>query len=322
MSVPQLSYLLGYGTRLGLTSAEAMNAAIKATPADAPKVALLGLLQLDKPHAFDCEPLKDAMSGFHYGGPVDIPVPLRPPFPTTWFEYQAPGCGKDCRIGILCTAGEDGLWFSGVRTHTGQCGQFDCRAGWTNEFVPIVIDLRLDPQTGMAIVHPESPPEFPDCAILIVMGAAVDEAISVHVENGGPKRTVDEVVDENSALLRAMCYPVLFALSLLNTKNVASDIHEPSAALQRARARRGKPPLVTYRTLRVTLPHSRRSETPNPCVRGEGVALHLRRGHFKTYGEARPLLGRHTGTYWWQPSVRGDATRGVVVKDYELAGEQ
>lgn len=51
---------------------------------------------------------------------------------------------------------------------------------------------------------------------------------------------------------------------------------------------------------------------------GLGAALHLCRGHFKTYTTANPLFGRTTGTYWWAPQVRGSAERGAVAKEYEV----
>ena len=46
--------------------------------------------------------------------------------------------------------------------------------------------------------------------------------------------------------------------------------------------------------------------------------LHKVRGHFKTYTAEAPLLGRHTGTYWWGHQVRGSREHGEVVSDYRL----
>jgi hypothetical protein len=47
-------------------------------------------------------------------------------------------------------------------------------------------------------------------------------------------------------------------------------------------------------------------------------ALHICRGHFKSYTEDAPLFGKHTGTYWWADRVRGDRSRGRVEKDYAV----
>ena len=47
-------------------------------------------------------------------------------------------------------------------------------------------------------------------------------------------------------------------------------------------------------------------------------ALHICRGHFKTYTGKAPLLGKHTGTYWWNDCVLGSEDVGVRVKDYTV----
>jgi hypothetical protein len=47
-------------------------------------------------------------------------------------------------------------------------------------------------------------------------------------------------------------------------------------------------------------------------------ALHICRGHFKTFTPDAPLFGKLTGTYWWADHVRGAAELGEVDKDYRL----
>lgn len=107
---------------------------------------------------------------------------------------------------------------------------------------------------------------------------------------------------------------------VLSCKNVeAVDVHPPEK-LQRARARRGKPPLISYKTLQVRpVASQRKGETAVPSRNLNRV--HLCRGHFKSFSPDRPLLGRHTGTYWWEPQARGNRRKGMVVKDYKLQGE-
>ena len=46
--------------------------------------------------------------------------------------------------------------------------------------------------------------------------------------------------------------------------------------------------------------------------------MHLCRGHFKTFSEEAPLFGKFTGTYWWEPQLRGDASRGRLDKEYRV----
>lgn len=55
--------------------------------------------------------------------------------------------------------------------------------------------------------------------------------------------------------------------------------------------------------------------------KGLGHALHICRGHFKTFTEAS-LFGKHTGTYWWESQARGKTARGVVEKDYRIRLDQ
>lgn len=51
---------------------------------------------------------------------------------------------------------------------------------------------------------------------------------------------------------------------------------------------------------------------------GDGGRRHLARGHFKTFTEDAPLLGKHVGTYWWGWQVRGNEDKGSIEKTYVL----
>ena len=53
---------------------------------------------------------------------------------------------------------------------------------------------------------------------------------------------------------------------------------------------------------------------------GDGGRRHLARGHFKTFTEDAPLLGKHVGTYWWGWQVRGQEDKGSIEKVYTLKG--
>lgn len=116
---------------------------------------------------------------------------------------------------------------------------------------------------------------------------------------------------------RLMAEAVIITNSLLNCRNVVQEEVAPPAAVQRARARRGKPPLYQYHILKVRpfAPKKLRSAT-RPMI-GPPVAIHTVRGHFKRYTPDRPLFGRLTGVWWWQPQLAGRAKR-LVEKDYEI----
>ena len=105
------------------------------------------------------------------------------------------------------------------------------------------------------------------------------------------------------------------AVSFCHCVNVSARQVVPAPEQQKQRARRRKPPALTYRVLDIT-PATRHLEASG----GETLArrLHICRGHFKTYGPEGPLFGTHTGTYWWQDSIRGSTTKGVAFKDYRV----
>lgn len=117
----------------------------------------------------------------------------------------------------------------------------------------------------------------------------------------------------------ALILPLGFTLSLLHAKNVTTTERVPPERLQKARERRGKRPMVTYRTLEIEpMKEALRTEGKMEEV-GLKKALHLCRGHFKDYRE-KGMFGResHKGIYWWDMHVRGDANEGIVVKDYKV----
>ena len=109
---------------------------------------------------------------------------------------------------------------------------------------------------------------------------------------------------------------IIKVLQLLNCKNITTRNTYPSKSLNKKRKKAGKQELFTYKTL-VLKPTGKKQETQA----AQGLwdnRVHLCRGHFKTYTEDKPLFGRVTGRFWWQPSIRGNAKKGMVVKDYEV----
>jgi hypothetical protein len=106
------------------------------------------------------------------------------------------------------------------------------------------------------------------------------------------------------------------ALTLLNCKNITTQTTLPPLKLNKKRIKSGKQPLFTYKTL-VIKPTGKKQESQQ----SQGLwdnRIHLCRGHFKEYTAEKPLFGRITGRFWWQPSVRGNKEKGVVIKDYKV----
>jgi hypothetical protein len=123
-----------------------------------------------------------------------------------------------------------------------------------------------------------------------------DSVTKDHLENG----------DEYKALS--------ILLKLLDSKNISTVNNLPPEKLNKKRIKSGKQPLFTYKTL-IIKPTGKMQE----AQAAQGLwdnRIHLCRGHFKEYTKERPLFGRITGRFWWQPSVRGNKEKGVVMKDY------
>lgn len=121
-----------------------------------------------------------------------------------------------------------------------------------------------------------------------------------------------------TSVITSLTRPALLALSFLHCKNVTVTQQRPPDWQQKAAQKKHGRPLVTYHVLNI--------EPMKTVLRTEGdiehnglkKALHICRGHFKTFTPDKPLFGKVTGTYWWQPHVRGSAEVGVTLKDYNV----
>ena len=99
--------------------------------------------------------------------------------------------------------------------------------------------------------------------------------------------------------------------SILNCKNIRLQKIEPDAALQKARAKRGKMPLFSYHVLDIKPDSSEPSKTTG-CTHAS-PRFHLRRGHIRRFSD---------GTYTWvQACGVGDKKLGMVHKDYRFQAE-
>lgn len=112
-------------------------------------------------------------------------------------------------------------------------------------------------------------------------------------------------------------------LFYLNCSNICTERVVPSAKMNKARTKKRREPFHEYRVLKLNpgLKQAKHSDVPHPWgenVPGMLTAAHLCRGHFKTYTADAPLFGKHVGTFWWGPQMRGDLSAGVVEKDYEV----
>lgn len=140
-----------------------------------------------------------------------------------------------------------------------------------------------------------------------------DDIAAMHREPTDAERAqLDDLTRVISEGYAGTMQVVLLALSFLHCKNVKMQPVRPEPKLSRAYRRRHGQELVSYHTLDIT---PMRAVMAAPAADGSGPAgkkaLHIARGHFKTFDE-RPLFGRWKGVFWWSPMVRGTGPRKVV----------
>jgi hypothetical protein len=106
-------------------------------------------------------------------------------------------------------------------------------------------------------------------------------------------------------------------MSLLNCNNIVEQAAEPPP-LNRAARRRGESlPAYRYHVLKVR-PFGSRKHRDLVNDSGQLMPLHWVRGHWKSYTPERPLLGRFSGRFWFQPHLAGQDTERVVAKSYKI----
>ena len=109
-----------------------------------------------------------------------------------------------------------------------------------------------------------------------------------------------------------------FAMALMNCKNVHAREQPCSPKLaKRYQERHGhKRPRYYVLDIEPMRPKFRDANGGKDGI-SLAKALHICRGHFKDYRE-KPLFGKVSGMFWWQPHVRGTAEAGIVEKDYRI----
>lgn len=116
-------------------------------------------------------------------------------------------------------------------------------------------------------------------------------------------------------ILRTM----LVFCSFLDCKNIGTIDILPPEKLNKKRVKKGNCPFFIYKTL--VIKSIGKKQAQNEAQGLWENRVHLCRGHFKTYTKDAPLFGKYIGRYWWQPSVKGNKKKGVVIKDYKLDNE-
>ena len=132
------------------------------------------------------------------------------------------------------------------------------------------------------------------------------------------RNTGSEYREELQSELGSLKFPLLFGLSFMHCKNVSvSQVSPPPKASAKHERKHGKP-LTRYYTLEIE-PMKRvlKKEGGSDEV-GLKRAMHICRGHFATYSDAKPLFGKYSGTFWKPQHIKGSRERGEIVKDYAV----
>lgn len=226
----------------------------------------------------------------------------RPPFERMWVEYRYPSTFRSKEIGEVVSdaakrgfeaffgacvskpppSKEPGEWLISGNSFLARQGKIVEKCGPTRSF-------RFDLDRG---------------------GEISTFYIPIHAGN---------TADEKASYLFVF-HPILLAFSLGNCKNIEIVEVSPDRKLQKARERRGKPRLSSYRIINV-LPFGKTYRQTVRKVEGEarGLALHIRAGSFARYGPEfgrGKLFGKHEGMFWRPQSLVGNAEHGVSVHDY------
>ena len=133
-----------------------------------------------------------------------------------------------------------------------------------------------------------------------------------------PENPPGDVVKHTGDRMMTYLLPALMALSFMHCKNVEVREVQPAAGHVKSWSKRRGEPLVTYHVLEIGPMRAALEGEGESQTKGLKHALHVCRGHFKTFDEEAPLFGKTTGTFWWADQVRGRAGEGEVVKDYEV----
>jgi len=273
---------------------------------------------------------------------------VAPPFEAFWVEGRFPdqlnmgGTMKSAKefaaelrgplikqCGYFCNAvplAEDGEWWGWSVSGSMYCRY--ARGSIVGPLGTVVIPVRKD---GTPTCTTDLPPGLKD-SFVALLGQDIGDGVATVMgwsrefvewvmEYQSPKPTSSEVIEMVSSQLQMSIdgfKPIMLALSFLHCKNVKVREQRPPPRLMRARKKKRKGGLLTYKVLDIEPMRIVLSTEGSMDEVGPQKALHICRGHFAHYTEDAPLFGRVTGSFWRTQHYRGSAHHGVVKKDYRV----
>lgn len=248
----------------------------------------------------------------------DLPCVL-PPFPYTFIEFTLPYVGTQGWLFTHAAIENGDVLHPEEKSKTGE--------GWMvrgTYFSSKVLnrphataDFRIDPD-GHIIDHTAADGELSLTSMNLLkhnMWTTVFDEMKA-----GTRPTNDPLLQ---AILGLTIYSVricLWAFAFMHLKNAIIEDVEPPAALQKKRKKHDRPPLTSYKIIKVRsmITHSKNNAQGGHHAKPR---LHIVKGRFRTDSEDAPLFGKWTGTWWWDAFERGDRSKGEIKKDYEIASE-
>lgn len=296
----------------------------------------------------DFAAVADALSS-DYTGLVRVFPFCRLPYPETWIEvahqdrpqfrespiYAPAFQAAPRRVGYLLTATRPDL--SAWKTHLlwsmpdGQCSaatmavQFDMTALLSaTAKVPTTEEERaaapLQSRTGVIerdfTAHPGWAHASDSVKLAMMQHTSIEMAdYDMPLPVGVPRSKWPEFFDAMADLARADWAGepgfILAVIGLMNARNAVELEPAELGRLNKARAKRGHPPLYEHKLLKIADRRMLRSY-PDKQPHGDqyrSLRHHFVRGHFKK---------RESGVFFWTPHARGDLRRGRIEKEYEL----
>ena len=123
--------------------------------------------------------------------------------------------------------------------------------------------------------------------------------------------------EEVKGLIDVASFVPNLALSFMHCKNVqVKKGDRPDEALQKSRVSKGKPRLSQAHVI-VIDPMKKAIRTGTGSNSYSTQAVHIVRGHFKTFRDENKLFGKMTGTYWWAMHVAGEGSEPAL-NQYEV----
>lgn len=280
---------------------------------------------MDRWQAFDCISLHPMITAAAGGRPFrfvrDCEQGL-PPYPVTAFELKY-GSGRFVLVlerspvtqPVYCWAyhmKQEALKRPGVKSGTKVEDKVIEASGW-REIVGAKYAVGLSILFGDAGRY-----EFLDSVVAYFTdgagGVLTSPILREHWSKEDEHRLASSIADVAARGLTA----VGTVLNLLACRNVEIEEKQVSAALQKARARRNREPLITYRTLKVSLPKKTFQAAADRALAADELerrlkAEHSVAGHIADYTE-RGLFGKYKGRFWIPDHTRGSREAGKVIK--------